>query len=31
VLGMPIGTVKVMLHRGRLELKRLVREKLGGV
>jgi RNA polymerase sigma-70 factor (ECF subfamily) len=29
VLSMPMGTVKVMLHRGRLELKRLVRKEVG--
>jgi RNA polymerase sigma-70 factor (ECF subfamily) len=30
-LGIPMGTVKVILHRGRLELKRLVRKEVGGI
>ena len=29
VLSVPVGTVKTLLHRGRGELKRLVRERLG--
>ena len=29
-LGIPMGTVKVLLHRGRNELKRLVRKEVGG-
>jgi RNA polymerase sigma-70 factor (ECF subfamily) len=29
-LEIPMGTVKVMLHRGRNELKRLVRKEVGG-
>jgi RNA polymerase sigma-70 factor (ECF subfamily) len=29
VLSMPVGTVKTMLHRGRRELKTLVRQKVG--
>jgi RNA polymerase sigma-70 factor (ECF subfamily) len=29
VLAMPMGTVKTMLHRGRLELKSLVRKEVG--
>ena len=30
VLSVPVGTVKTLLHRGRGELKEMVREKLGG-
>jgi RNA polymerase sigma-70 factor (ECF subfamily) len=31
VLSIPMGTVKVLLHRGRIELRRLVMMEIGGV